>query len=65
MSDVSDKWFYITCCVLITAVGVFVVADKFKESASKQQLKELQSECVRLGYGEYVDGEFKLKETKD
>lgn len=30
----------------------------------REKGKDLQSECVRLGYGSYVDGVFKLKKLK-
>lgn len=64
MSNVSDKWFYIAISVLVVVVGAVGIADKYIDSVANQQLKELQSECVRLGYGEYVDGKFVLKEQK-
>ena len=29
-----------------------------------EELEHLQSECIRLGYGELIDGEFRLREGK-
>ena len=39
----------------------FSWALKTSNKSMEKRLNDLQTECVRLGYGDYVDGVFKLK----
>lgn len=60
--DDDFKWLAIAFIgmAFASAIGSFAPSDH-----TKTELKTLQSECIRLGYGERdTDGNFRLKEME-